>query len=234
MVEELHLETYLWISPNEFRIYLFNKKNFNNLYFNKIVFDSKINYIDFDNLDKFLGDNIFKIEKLAGNFVKNISLIIENTETYQINFGIKKKNYKKIINKKFLENILIDAKELFRENYQNYYIMHLVINKYLIDHNSYEFYKEGLFGDYFCIELNFKSIPNSFVLSIDNVLEKFQIKSKRYLDGNYIKKFFKNENIDFSEMIFKIQNGCNDNEARLVPKNPINKGIFEKFFQLFS
>ena len=40
--------------------------------------------------------------------------------------------------------------------------------------------------------------------------------------------------MEFSEMIYKINSGCNNNEIALVPKNEKNKGFFEKFFQLFS
>ena len=29
-------------------------------------------------------------------------------------------------------------------------------------------------------------------------------------------------------------NGINENEVKLIPKNTKNKGFFEKFFQLFS
>ena len=37
------------------------------------------------------------------------------------------------ITKKYLENLLIEAKDLFKENYQDQKIMHMIINKYLIN-----------------------------------------------------------------------------------------------------
>ena len=37
MIEELDIETYLYISPNEFWIYLFDKKNFKNIVFYKFI-----------------------------------------------------------------------------------------------------------------------------------------------------------------------------------------------------
>ena len=119
MIEELDTETYLCVLSNEFRIYLFDKKNSKNLYKQKIKFNDKNKALDLNELDKFLEDNIFKIEKLAGYFIKEIFLIIENENISEINFGIRKKNYEKIINKKFLETIITDAKDLFRENYKN-------------------------------------------------------------------------------------------------------------------
>ena len=33
---------------------------------------------------------------------------------------------------------------------------------------------------------------------------------------------------------YKIQNGHNDNEVKIIPKNIKKLGFFEKFFQLFS
>ena len=54
------------------------------------------------------------------------------------------------------------------------------------------------------------------------------------MDGKYIKNNFSDNNIDFAEMVYKIQNGFNENEIRLIPKNYKNMGFFEKFFQLFS
>ena len=35
-------------------------------------------------------------------------------------------------------------------------------------------------------------------------------------------------------MIYKIKDGFNENEVKLVPKNINKRGFFEKFFQLFS
>ena len=47
------------------------------------------------------------------------------------------------------------------------------------------------------------------------------------------KIIFKEKGMNF-RMVFEIINGINENEVNLVPKNTINKGFFEKFFQLFS
>ena len=54
------------------------------------------------------------------------------------------------------------------------------------------------------------------------------------VDEKYIKDFFKNENLNISEMVFKIQQGVNEREVTIVPKNQKRVGFFERFFQLFS
>ena len=233
MIEELDIETYLYISPNEFRIYLFDKKNLKNLYKKGIKFNNNY-FIDVNNLDKFIEDNIFIIEKLAGHFVKNIVLVVESDQIIDLNFGIKKKNYNKIVNKKFLENLLKDAKDLFRENYHNSKIMHILICRYLENGNYHSSYNDKFKGDYLCIEFQFKYISSNFIFNIDKILEKYQIKVTGCMDGKYIKDYFSNNKIDFVEMVYRIQNGFNENEVRLIPKNNKNMGFFEKFFQLFS
>ena len=73
-----------------------------------------------------------------------------------------------------------------------------------------------------------------FLKDLDNVLEKYQIKASDYLDQNYLISLSKNENFELDQIAYKVQNGFNENEVNLVPKNPKKKGFFEKFFQLFN
>tara|TARA_A100001035_G_C27759210_1_gene490368 strand:- start:950 stop:1654 length:705 start_codon:yes stop_codon:yes gene_type:complete len=234
MTEDLDLETYLYISPNKFGIYLFDKKNYRNLFEDELNFQNEYEDLNFLTLSKFLNDNIFKIEKLIGKFVKNIYLVIENEKILNIKFGIKKKNYHKIISKKYLENTLTEAKDLFKENYREKIILHMLVNNYFINDKKYSNFSEDLYGDELSLEIQFVYISDNFAILLEKTLEKFQIKITRYLDGQYIKKHFQDNNLPLSEMISKIKDGCNENEIRLVPKNKQKSGFFERFFQLFG
>jgi hypothetical protein len=234
MTEDIDFETYLCISKNKFEIFLFDKKNLKNLYKDELNIISEFNFVDFNNLSKFLDNNILEIEKVAGKFIKNIFLIIESDKNFCVDIGIKKKNYDNLIKKKLLENSLTELKDLFKENYHGQNIMHIVINNYLINNKSYSSFKKDLNSNHLCLEVNFTSISSDLVFEFDKTLEKYQIKISQYMNGNYIKNFFKEDDMELSEMIYKLRNGYNINEALLVPKNTENKGFFEKFFQLFS
>jgi len=129
---------------------------------------------------------------------------------------------------------LTEVKDLFKENYQEQTIMHMVINNYLVNGKNYSSFENGLNSDNLCLEVNFISISNDLVITFDKILEKYQIKISQYLNTNYVKNCFKDDNIELSEMAYKLRNGYNDNEVILVPKHIENKGFFEKFFQLFS
>ena len=234
MTEELEFETYLFISINKFEIFLFDKKKLKNLYKKKFSFENNSENLDLISLTKFLDENIFKIEKLIGKFIKNIFLIIEIRESLNINLGIKKKNYDQLISKKNFENLLIEAKDLFNESFQDNKIMHMLIREYIVGDHSHFSYIDNLRGDSYCLEIQFKSISNDIIFQLDKILEKYQIKISHCIDGEYIKNYFKNEKLELSQMANRIQNGANENEIKLIPKNVAKIGIFEKFFQLFS
>ena len=228
MVEEEDFETYLLISKQKFQIFVFDIKNSKNLFNNEIKFEN------LENLKDFLDTNIFKIEKLVSNFVKNISIVIETSENLNVDICVKKKNYNEIVTQKNLENLLIEAKDLVKDNYQDQKIIHMIINNYFIDGKKYSSFANDMPCDDLCLEINFSLISKKLILTLEKTLEKYQIKISKFLNGDYIKDFFNHTELELSEMIFKIKNGCNLNEVLLVPKSEKNKGFFEKFFQLFS
>ena len=112
--------------------------------------------------------------------------------------------------------------------------MHIVIEKYLMDGNQYSKFINNYKCDNLCLEVKFISISNNLILEIEKVMERFQIKIVNFFDENYIRSLFEENKIDLSLMAHKIQQGYNENEVSLVPKNHKKKGFFEKFFQLFS
>ena len=93
MNKEIDSETFLNISHEKFEIYSFDVNSFKNLYVNELAVESNIKSIDFDLLKQFLDNNIYKIEKLSGKFVEHIYLIFEDERIFNLEIGIKKKNY---------------------------------------------------------------------------------------------------------------------------------------------
>ena len=233
MNKENELQYYLSVSPNKYGIYLFDTKKLTNLYKEEIILNNDTNYQNYDELKKFLDDNIFKIEKLSGNFIENIFLVVEDIKIFNLEIGIKKKNYNISVTKEYLENSLIEAKDLFRENYQNQEIIHMIINKYFMNGETYSYFEENLKSDYCALEIKFKSISRNTIYDLSKILEYYQIKITKYLDGTYVKSNF-SADTELSEMSYKILSGFNKNEVIFVPKSTKKLGFFEKFFQLFS
>ena len=234
MNDVINFETYLVISHKKFEIYLLEIKNFKNLYRQQFTYQTDLEKIDLNLLSEFLEKNIFMIEKLAGNFVKNINIIIEDNSILNFNLSVKKKNYSGNITNLFLEKTLSDINDLFKENYNQYRLMHMLINKYIIDGESYSFLRDKINSNEIFLEIKLISISNLIIFKIENILKKYQIQVNNYLDKAYIKNFYKDEKIDISHKAHKLLNGLNINEVRITSKSSQKQGFFEKFFQLFG
>ena len=232
MNEILEFETYLSISQTKFGIYLFDTKNKNNLYEKEINFE-KTNFINYSQLKQFLDDNVFKIEKCVGKFIENIFIIIDDENILNTQIGIKQKNYQPAKSKVYLQSSITNAKDLFKENYPDQKIMHIIINNYLIDGKNYVYLQDNLEYEQLNLVIEFKSISNEIIYNLNKLLQNYQITIIRFLDGNYVKNFF-NKDIEISKMAFDILNGFNMNEVIVVQKSTKKLGFFEKFFQLFS
>jgi len=230
MIEDLDFETFLYISNNKYQIFVYDKINYKNLYNQEIKIGNKI---ELNNLSKFLDENIYKIEKKINTFIKNIILIIEDDKILDVAISVKKKKNEKRILQKYLENSLVEVKNIFRENYQNQIIMHMILvnddeneKNFLLNNNNND--------DYLFLEVNFISITNNFTFYFDKLLESHQIKISRYMSCKYIKSYISEDSMELSMMANKLNNGLNKNEVQLVSKSIENRGFFEKFFQLFS
>ena len=84
------------------------------------------------------------------------------------------------------------------------------------------------------LSVKFISISNNLTSIFEKLLEKHQVQVNQYMSGEYMQNFFGKDVGELSMMASKLKDGFNKNEVRLVSKNIVNKGFFEKFFQLFS
>ena len=198
----------------------------------EITFE-ETNFINYSHLKQFLDDNVFKIEKLVGKFIENIFIIIDNESILNTQIGIKHKNYHPSKSKVYLQSSITNAKDLFKENYPDEKIMHIIINNYLIDGKNYFYMKDNIQYENLNLVIEFKSISNEIIHNLNKLLQNYQIDIIKFLDENYVKNFF-DKDIEISKMAFDILNGCNVNEVMVVQKNTKKSGFFEKFFQLFS
>ena len=234
MNKEFDLDTYLIVTNYKFIICLFDKKNFKNIYIQEFELKNKSGTLDLNSLSKFLENNIFKIEKLTSKFINNIIVVVDSEEIKDLNIGIKKKNYIENLNSKNLESIIVEAKDLFKETYQDQKIIHIIIQNYLINGKTYLKFQKNLPTNDFGLEIKFISVSNKLSFQLEKILGKYQIKISKYISGIYVENYFQGKRNEFPVMVYEIINGINENEVKLVPKNTINKGFFEKFFQLFS
>ena len=88
--------------------------------------------------------------------------------------------------------------------------------------------------DFFSIDISFICLSYKYLKNLEKILKKYQISTNHILNSNYVKSFLTDKTENIFEMSIKIINGYNQNEVLIVPKERINQGFFERFFNFFN
>lgn len=233
MTDNSNFETYLFISSKKLVISVHDNSNFEKIYSNYIELEKDTKKIDFEIINNFLNDNIFKIEKILENFIEKIFLIIDSIDFFAVHVSIKKKNHDNLINSKDLNYLLNEAKLNCKKTIAERKIVHMFIENYKIDNSYYSNLPKDLICKSFSLDISFLCLPNDLIQNLENILKNFQISVTKIISANYVNSFFDGDQ-DIFYMAKKIIDGYNENEVIFVEKTNKRQGFFEKFFNFFS
>ena len=226
-------KTFIFISSNKFVIISLNEANKTNYKKETIIKDQDKKF-DLDLFNNFLNENIFKIEKELGEFIKVIYLIIENKEIFSVNLSIKNKINETSINTKIINNLLIEAKNYCEDTLKKAEVLHMKIDQFYIDNEHYKVLPDKISCESLSLDLSFICVPNNILNSFEKALNKFQISVYRTISYQYLHSFLKIDSNNLELVAQKILTGFNENEVILMQKKSINLGFFEKFFNFFN
>ncbi len=234
MENEINFETFLYYSDKKLSISVQQSNKEFKFYEKNNILDGNENNLQLAKLDEFLNSNIIEIEKSLKRFIKNIILIIDHHEFLKIRLSFKKKNYGNLFDSNSLSLLLKDARNQIRENYNDKIIIHMIVDKYLLDGEYFSYLPENIKCENVCLDLDFICLSKDFIKKLEQCLSRYQIKIQQIISADYVKSCFKGDEIDVFSMSKKIIQGHNLNEILLVPKKTRNRGFFEKFFNFFS
>ena len=234
MENDLNFEVFLFFSPKKIILSVNRKNDLKKIFKNEIFLKNASTQLNFNKLESFLNENIFKVEKILGNFVEKMNIIIETTDFFNLQISMKKNNYNENINSSIILYLIKSAKYQCEKTIQNMRIIHILIDNYLIDNVHFTELPLNQKCKNFSLDISFICLPNELIKDIEKTLKKFQISINQILSASYIDKYVSDTDINFFEMTSKIIDGHNKNEVKLVNKISKNKGFFEKFFNLFS
>ena len=226
-------KTFIFISSNKFIIISLGEANKIN-YKKETIFKDQNTKFDLNLFSEFLNENIFKIEKELGEFIKIIYLIIENEEIFSVDFSIKNKINDTPLNAKIINNLLIEAKNYCEETLKKSEVIHMKIDQFNIDNEQYNFLPDKDTCKSLSLDLSFICIPNNVLNNFEKVLNKFQISIYRTISYQYLHSFLNIDSNNLELVVQKILTGFNENEVILMKKKPKNPGFFEKFFNFFN
>ena len=234
MSENPSFESYLFLSPKKFIILINEEVNNTEIYKKEFIVKNNLNQIDYEILDTFLNSNIFDLEKKIKNFINKFHLIIDTDKFFITQISSKRKNHKDYLGKNEIIYSLNEIKDSCKKTLEGRRIIHMIIEKFVIDDNVFFTLPKNLRCDNFSIDVKFISLSENLVKNLENILKKYQISVDRILSADYVKNFFAQGEHNLFQSSKKLIEGCNENEIHFVRKTEENKGFFEKFFDLFS
>ena len=226
-------KTLLFLTLNKFTLIVLDE-------FNKVIFKKELllkvssEKFNFELLDNFINQNIFKIEKELNEFVKIIILIIDHNDIFSVNLSIKNKINDVILNDNLINNLLTEAKSYCKETLEKVNVMHMKIDLFYIDNNIYKTFPDKIRFKNLSVDLSFICIPNNFLQNLEKVLNKYQISLGKVLSYKYLNSFIDIANNELGLVSKKILHGFNENEVIFTHKRSKNLSFFEKFFNFFN
>ena len=213
---ELNFETYLFINNKKLIICVIQNTTRKIIYKEQMILDDSFDELKFKRLNDFLDKNIFKVEKILKNFIKNIFIILDSKEFFPIEISIRKDNNGHLINSKTLSYPLNDLKNLCQLNYQDKKIIHMLIENYKIDNKNYSFLPDNLNCDNFSLDVKFICLSKNLIEELEIVLKRYQILINQVLCASYIENFFDEDHPDVFTTASRIISGHNTNEVLLT------------------
>lgn len=224
---------FLIIKPNHFAFHVVSEDY-------KILLNEEIFY-NVQNLEnnandikKFLDENIFEIEKKFNLYIEEIYLIIDDKSFINVDISLIK-DFKFLSTK--IENIsndLSNIKESILKSNIDFELVHMIINKFIMDKKDYSVLPEQANQKNVFLELRLICLKTKTLINFKKILSRYQISIKKILNYEYVDSFKLDRSDNISLVAIKLINGLNQNEINLQKQNLKNRGFFEKFFQFFS
>lgn len=233
MNNDMNEKIFLFLSLEKTIIFALNSKK-QDLYKKELSnLDPKI-FENSNELNNFLDKNIFSLEKKLNRFVNNINLIINHDDFFSINLSVKNRFEFKKMDISQINNLLLETKNHVKKSLDENEIIHMKINKFVIDGKDYISIPDDIDSSNFFVEVEFICLPKKLIKNVEKILINYQISINKILSYEYLCNFKSSPNENIFIVADNILNGLNQNEVFLINKSAKNKGIFEKFFNFFN
>ena len=234
MTNEVFQSFYLAIVGHNLHIDFFSyeddKSNYQKKYLMPDTLDDNLNL---SILTKFILGKVKDFEKDIGSFVEKVNLITD--AKYDLfSLSLKNKYNSNKIKDTNVVRLINDAKKLIIRNNKNCFILHILVDKYIVDGKEYFELPENLNYKEFIIDLSFITVKNSIIKTLNKVLKDCNIEVKKIISHQYSSRFA--DKRDTSPCIAgkKVIEGINSSEV--ITQNVYSKkqGLFEKMFNFFT
>ena len=225
---------YFAIVGQNLHINYFSSKDYNSSFQKKYLMpDTLGNNLNMIIVTKFISEKIKDFEKNVGSFIEKIN-VITDAQSDQYSISLKNRFDTHKIKETDVARLISDAKKQVIRNHKDSVILHLIVDKYIVDGEEYLEFPENISYKEFVIEVSFITIQNSIVKTLNKIFKDCNIEVKKIISHQYSSRFA--EKNDTSPCIAgkKVIDGINPSEVIMHNLYSRKEGLFEKMFNFFG
>ena len=225
---------YLAIVGHDLHIDYFSSEDENSYHQKKYLMpDTLDNNLNLSILTKFILEKVKDFEKDVGSLIEKVNLITDANYD-QLSLSLKNKYNSNEIKEASVVRLINDAKQLIMRNDKNCFILHILVDKYIVDGREFFEFPENINYKEFIIDVSFITVQNSTIKTLNRILKDCNIEVKKIISHQYSSRFADNSDISPCIAGKKVIDGINSSEV--ITRNFFTKrqGLFEKMFNFFS
>ena len=216
-------------------VFLIIKKNESKNSVSFDIPDSLNNNLNFKIILSLLRENIRKLEKDIGLFVNSGNISIKSKSYQSILFSVKDIFDERELDKEVIIKLVRIAMQQFQKCEKNLTILHVIINKYVIDDKVYNFFPNYKKFTKIILEIEFICLNKILIEKVKKLFNECKIDVKKIVSYDYAKKFLNNIKDDtLCLSAYEILNGANQSEVILTENTSKKHSLFDKIFNFFD
>ena len=234
MTNKVFQSFYLAIIGHNLHIDYFNSEDENSHHKKKYLMpDTLDDNLNLTILTKFILEKVKDFEKDVGSFIEKVNLITD-AKYDQFSLSLKNKYNSSKIKDSDVVRLISDAKKLINRNNKNCFILHILVDKYIVDGKEYFELPENLNYIEFIIDLSFITVQNSIIETLNRVLKDCNIEVKKIISHQYSSRFADKRDTSPCVAGKKVIEGINSLEVITEDDYSKKQGLFEKMFNFFG
>ena len=204
-MNEKNFDIYIDLGSSKIRAACFDK-HINTKIFsieNKCSTILKVRKLNFIETDQVLEKTILEIEKKTGEYLNSVNLMLDTSDASSILLSVTKKKENKIVTKEDVQYLIQDAKQQILSSNLGKSIIHIIVNNYKFDDESYEFLPSNSACKNFSIDIIFICFPKKLIEHLEKLFHKHQILIDQFICSSYAKSFnYKKHFDEFNNLVF--------------------------------
>ena len=234
MIKKEYQSFYLAIVGHNLHINYFSLNDDNSNYQKKYLLPDTIdNNLNLIILSKFISEKIKDFEKHVGNFIEKVN-IITDAKYDHFSLSLKNKYDSNKIKETDVVRLISDAKQLIVRNNKDCIILHILIDKYILDGKEYLEFPENVSYKELVIDASFITVHSSIAKTLNKIFKGCNIEVKKIISYQYSNNFADKSDTSPCIAAKKVMDGINPSEVITHNMHTKKQGLFEKMFNFFG